>query len=1681
MSQDTDNNAIAIVGMAGRFPKSPDIATYWRNLRDGIDCITHFSAEDLLAAGVPSSVLKNPSYVRARGVIDDEDGFDAALFGMGAHEAERTDPQQRMWLECALSALEDAACNPHTYKGLIGVYAGVGSPDYLLRWPTPAGDPLTSYQLLIGNDKDFVATRTAYKLGLRGPCLSVQTACSSSLVAVALACQQLLSYQCDMAIAGGASLSVPTRVGYWYREGMILSPDGKCRAFDARAQGTVPADGVGAVVLKRLVEALSDGDDIHAVIRGVAINNDGDTKVGFTAPSVGGQVDAILQALAYAGLGPRDVTLLEAHGTGTALGDPIEFSALQHVFSEAGTPTGHCTLGSAKTYIGHLNIAAGIAGLIKAVLSIKHRMLPAMLHFEKPNPEVPLADSPFQINKELRPWTHDGPLVAGVSSFGIGGTNAHVVVAQAPERALARSGHAGIHVLPISAATPITVRRIASDLANALERQPLPLSAAADTMQEGRIERRYRQTVVARSTADAIRRLREPGNPVTLPDTPVTMAFLFPGQGSQYPGMGITLANEVPALREELERADHVLKKELGIPLLQILRERRTVEETAILQPVLFAVEYAVASLLVRWGVTPVGLLGHSLGEYVAACISRVFSLEEALRLVAERGRLMQDTPPGAMLSVPMGEVEVRPLLGTSLDLAAVNSANQCVVSGGVDAIAQLAEQLAARGIEGRRLRTSNAFHSRLMEPILDRFARAVARTHMQPGTIPFLSCLTGDWLPAHQAMQPEYWVAQLRGTVRFDQAMARLVQRAECLIEIGPGETLSAMARRHAERPQALQVLPTLGRPSEESMEAERTLGVVGSVWCGGVPILWSAVRESLSEPQDRSGLRPLRTHLPTYPFEHKKFWGVRSLTGYYPRDLSGSFSQSIRLPAARPTLSGTLANRRTRLTLHGQPLVDPKAALTVGGVPDNASPRLHGPPGWLYAPAWRPAPASPKGRPVRRWLVLADHVGLGQKLAEQLGDSCVLATAGDRFVTHSARRYEVNPASAEDLSSLLRAVGSDPPDGILHTLSVDSPTAKDRIDAALNHGYFSILSLLQALSTHGLLSVQLNVVTVGAVAARGRPNVPISALLCGLGKVLPFEYPELGFRHIDLASHEVPTEDARKMILAELGKAITSPLLAFRAGERLHCVYEPMGEVPPAPLPILQAGGVYLITGGLGGIGLTLAEHLATTYSARLILSGRSGTPPEKDWPHILALPRQDEVRLRLEKYLRVRTHAGGLLVHSGDIGDPGEARALVDLALSRYGTLDGVIHAAGVASGGLLHQRSRESSLEILRAKVQGTLALDAALRGVPIDFLILCSSLTAMLGGMGQADYAAANSFLDAYAASSNGEEGRLVLSINWDGWREVGAAARHATKKKESDRTAAHRHPLLDGWDQTSRGGAFRTVLASDAWLRNEHQRDGQTTLPFSLFIELACALAQLHGLNFPWTLQMVRMEAGHTPISGEPVVLHSFVQESNGELSIEVESQDAQDTWHTHAKIQVVPGTADTESALPASSPSPAASTVASMFYPRLQADLSTQGPHWQCLTAPEPNAATEGPPKAQDDAAANANSAQRSVQLGLPASYAAEAAQFILHPALLDAACRLVGLRQDSMLSFTAARSVTVLGPLGSSACAHARQTATPEGLRGFLTLRSSSGAPLVQLEDMTLVEQGEGSKHAR
>jgi acyl transferase domain-containing protein len=906
MFEDISETDIAIIGIAGRFPKARNVDQFWRNLRDGVESISFFTDEELVAAGLDPSLMQDPNYVKASSVLEDVELFDAQFFDYVPREAEIIDPQQRFFLECAWEALENAGYDSERFSGPVGVFAGVSLSTYLWNiYSNPSATKLFSrFQIMIGNDKDHLATRVSYKLNLKGPSLSVQTTCSTSLVAVHLACQSLLNGECDMALAGGVSIKLPQTTGYLYREGGISSPDGHCRAFDAKAQGTIGGNGVGVVCLKPLRNALGDGDQIYAVIKGSAINNDGSLKVGYTAPSIDGQTAVIKEAHAMAGVAPETITYVEAHGTGTTLGDPIEIAALTNAFRTTTQQKQYCAIGSVKTNVGHLDAAAGVTGLIKTVLSLKHRMIPPSLHFEQGNPKIDFLNSPFYVNATLRNWERNGtPRRAGVSSFGIGGTNAHVILEEAPDAEVSEQTNAP-QLLLLSARTATALQQMTDNLAHFIEQHPnTDLADLAYTLQVGRRVFKHRRIIIADGATNAVNALRLNAVPHDLTNVcePRTrsVVFMFPGQGSQYVNMGLGLYQTKATFREHVDHCSEILRPLLGLDLRTILYPgedqlelaARKLVQTSLTQPALFVVEYAAAQLWMQLGVQPKMMIGHSIGEYVAACLAGVFSLEDALSLVATRGRLMQQLEPGAMLTVALAEQDVVPLLDEGLSLAAVNGPSLCVVAGAEDAIGEFAERLNKRKIVSSRLHTSHAFHSSMMEPILSEFAAQVRKVKLQPPSIPYLSNVTGNLITAAEATDANYWTRHLRQTVRFSEGLNVLLkEREQIMLEVGPGQTLSTLAKRQLPLgPQASSPAPSLqdsltdsgrrGRLRSQSGHAvvsslpppkgarsgdEQWLHAMGQLWLEGVNLNWLKFH---------AGQRR-RLTLPAYPFERQRYW---------------------------------------------------------------------------------------------------------------------------------------------------------------------------------------------------------------------------------------------------------------------------------------------------------------------------------------------------------------------------------------------------------------------------------------------------------------------------------------------------------------------------------------------------------------------------------------------------------------------------------------------------------------------------------------------------------------------------------------------------------------------------------------------------------------------------------------
>ncbi|MGV4982184.1 type I polyketide synthase [Streptomyces sp. NRAIS3] len=856
---------IAVVGMAGRFPGADSVARFWDNVLDGGEQLTSFTAEDAIAAGVAPDEARRPDYRHVHGVLDGVEYFDNVFFGYTPRDSALLDPQQRIFLECAWAAMEDAGYAPRAERASVGVYASASQNAYLLgnllRSPGALAD-VGPQELLQATEKDMLAARVSYHLDLRGPSLSVQSSCSSSLVAVHMACQALVAGECELALAGGVTVHVPQHEGYRHTPGSVFSSSGHCLPFDAAADGTVFGNGVGVVVLKPLADALADRDTIHAVILGSAVNNDGARRMGFTAPGVDGQVAVVRAAHRVAGVDPQTISYVETHGTGTSLGDPIEFEALTEAFGTDGVP---CTFGTLKAQIGHLSGAAGVAGLVKTVLALKHRVLPPSRHFTRPNPDIDLDSGRFRLLGEATPWPEYGGLRrAAVSSFGIGGTNAHMVLEEPPPPPPRSSVGRGREVLTLSAREDERLLELAARLREHLVAHPeAELADVAATLQSGRTPQRRRATVACTDIDSAVAALAAVRPPaVDARDRGVV--FMFPGQGAQRVGMGRDLYETEETFRTWIDTADERLDFDLrGLLYAGDPDENaQQLEHTGCTQPALFAVEHALARLWMELGLTPRAMIGHSLGEYVAATVAGCFDFATALDLVAARARLMQDQPPGAMLTVALAVDEVRPALDAETTVAAVNGPDLCVVSGPVPAVEALEKRLRAAGATCRRLRTSHAFHSPMMEAVAAPFESMLRKAVLRPPEIPFVSNLTGDWIRPEEAVDPQYWIRHLLSPVRFHEGVGRLLSGpASVFLEVGPGATLRTLLGRAGDDHVPLGGLPDPEREADDGVYLART---VGRLWEAGASVDWDRWRRRTWS----------RIPLPTYPFGRRRHW---------------------------------------------------------------------------------------------------------------------------------------------------------------------------------------------------------------------------------------------------------------------------------------------------------------------------------------------------------------------------------------------------------------------------------------------------------------------------------------------------------------------------------------------------------------------------------------------------------------------------------------------------------------------------------------------------------------------------------------------------------------------------------------------------------------------------------------
>ncbi len=901
---------VAIIGMAGRFPQASNLQRFWENLCQGIESVSFFSAEELEQAGIDPALVRHPNYVKAKAVVEDADLFDAGFFGFSPREAELTDPQIRMFLECAWEVLESAGWDPEKFPGMIGVYAGMSMSSYLwqLRFDESAQDSVSAFRTLIGGaEKDHLATTISYRLNLTGPSMNIQTACSTSLTAVHAASRAVMTYECDMALAGGAAVSTPVRCGYLYEPGGILSADGHCRSFDAEASGSVGGEGVGVVLLKRLEDAIAAGDPVYAVIKGSAVNNDGRRKVGFTAPAVEGQAEAIAMALAAAEVDCESVGYIETHGSATPIGDPIEIAALNQVYGQASLKPASILVGSVKSNIGHLNAASGVAGLIKATLAVQHGLIPPSLNFRQPNPKIPFDNGPFRVNDTLSSWPESKkPRRAGVSSFGIGGTNVHMILEEAPATRPSEPAKPW-QLAVISARTRSALERATDQLAAHLaENQDQNFADIAFTLQQGRKTFEHRRMAVCRdlSVAAALLRERTPSQVFSAvgPSQRRRVAFLLPGLGDQYVDMGRGLYESEPEFAQQVDHCCELLQPLMGVDLRTImypnprvrrqdnikseerlnfrnllLRSQRDdspstqheIHRTLWAQPALFVIEFALAKLWMSWGIVPESVMGYSVGEYVAACLAGVIPLEDSLRMLAVRAQLIEKLAPGAMLAIAASEADIRPLLNPGIAIAGINGDSLCVVSGTPEAVDALHHRLAGEGeFVCRRLLATHAFHSPLMEPIAAELTKVARSVRLSPPRISYISNVTGKPIADSEATDPCYWARHLTQPVQFMAGLQHMCSpSAPVFVEVGPGQMLTSLAGQYLSgRGSADRVaLASLPHSSDAQPDRAFILNTLGNLWLAGIEPDWAGVHRHE---------RRRRVPLPTYPFERQRYW---------------------------------------------------------------------------------------------------------------------------------------------------------------------------------------------------------------------------------------------------------------------------------------------------------------------------------------------------------------------------------------------------------------------------------------------------------------------------------------------------------------------------------------------------------------------------------------------------------------------------------------------------------------------------------------------------------------------------------------------------------------------------------------------------------------------------------------
>ncbi|ARV58018.1 short-chain dehydrogenase [Nostocales cyanobacterium HT-58-2] len=1344
---------IAIIGTSCRFPGGAnDPEAFWQLLTNGVDAITQIPSDrwDVDAYYDPNPDTPGKMYTRYGGFLQQVDKFDAQFFGISPREAVKLDPQQRLLLEVTWEALENAGLVTNEQAASqMGVFVGVTTNDYA-RLLTSYGDldQIDAYYLT-GNPLNAIAGRLSYTLGLQGPCMAIDTACSSSLVAVHTACQSLRNGECTHALVGGVNLILSPENNVALSKAKMLSADGRCKTFDASADGIVRGEGCGIIVLKRLSDAIADRDNILALIRGSAVNQDGASS-GFTVPNKAAQEVLLRQALARARVEPSEVDYVEAHGTGTPLGDPIEIRALAAVFGEGRSPENPLKVGSVKTNIGHLESAAGIASLIKVILSLQNQQIPPQLHLQQLNPYINWNELPISVTTSPTAWSiGQKRRIAGVSAFGASGTNAHVVLEEVPQeikntpslqdaprtekqatKSKIQNIERPLHLLTLSAKTQSALEELAKKYEQHLAANPIAIEDICFSANTGRGDFKHRLAVLASSTTEVLQKLANftQGQEVAgvirnhvTEATPPKVAFLFTGQGSQYVGMGRQLYETQPTFRAALDLCDEILRAQFDLPLLKVLypstedvSHSQILDATAYTQPTLFALEYALFQLWKSWGVEPSVVMGHSVGEYVAACVAGVFSLEDALKLIATRGHLMQALAENGSMVAVLAEPEqvmaaIEPF-SEEVSIAAYNGPRSLVLSGKQEAIKSVCAVLATQGAKIKELQVSHAFHSPLMQPMLAKFRQVASEIAFSIPQLKLISNLTGE-LATDEIATPEYWCRHILSPVQFAAGMKTLLQEYEVFLEIGSKPTLLGMGRQCVLEEGQQVWLPSL-RPGLGDWQ--QLLQSLGELHVRGVTVNW----KSFDQDYQRR-----RVCLPTYPFQRERFW----------------IETADKVPLPK-ILNPQPQGKNTR------------------NFPDTSN--------WLYQIAWQRQALnvnnqSPEAQKPGSWLIFADEGGMGQKLAhllEERGENCTIVTAGAGYERLKQEHYQIYSSNPEDFQRLLQNIGQCQPPlrGVVYLWGFNEASV---LNPPQEQHCCNALYLIQALvQTKWSESSRLWLVTQGAQAVGTLLPLQVQqSALWGLGRVIALEHPEFRCSRLDLDPSAAQNQVSN--LLTELLAQDKEDQVAYRNGARYvaRLVQHLSNESAINHTKVVHENNSYLITGGLGALGLKLAQWLVQKGAQHLVLTGRHG-------PSQAA---QGEIS-KLEQ-------AGAqILVVAADVSKQDDVNRLLAEVKNSMPSLRGIFHAAGVLQDGMLLGQTKESFTKVMAPKVAGAWNLHTLTQDLELDFFVCFSSVSALLGSPGQGNYAAANAFMDALAHHRRAL-GLPGVSINWGPWRDAGMA------------------------------------------------------------------------------------------------------------------------------------------------------------------------------------------------------------------------------------------------------------------------------------------------------------------